>query len=235
MELWTGLIFGFLGSFHCIGMCGPIALSMPRPKSTFGSLLIYALTYNTGRVLTYAIFGLLFGLFGKQLSIAGFQGTLSIILGCSIIIGVLFSKYIRSIKKPVFYNYFISKINSLYGDLYRKQSNFALFGMGILNGWLPCAFVYSGLAVAVLSESPIHSMNYMILFGLGTFPAMFSIYMAPHFISMDLRSIIRKYLPYLAFSLGVFLIVRGVALHDLDLPILLRKGIEPFCVFPIKN
>jgi sulfite exporter TauE/SafE len=235
MELWTAFGLGFLGSFHCVGMCGPIALSLPRPSSNFASLSLYALIYNFGRIATYSVFGLLFGFFGSQIALSGFQGLLSILLGVVIITGVIFSNYFRSKDKPAFYNSLLPKINTLYGKLIRKNSVTALFGMGVLNGLLPCAFVYSGLAVAVLSNTPIQSMSYMFLFGLGTLPAMFSIYAAPHFISMDLRTTIRKYLPYLAFSLGLFLIIRGIALQDLALSANLREGIETFCTFPDKN
>lgn len=232
MELWTGLLFGFLGSFHCIGMCGPIALSLPRPKSNFGSVLIYATIYNTGRILTYSVFGLLIGFLGRKIALAGFQSILSIVLGVSIVTGVLLSKTIREKKKPAFYTNIVSKINKGYGKLLRKQDTPALFGMGILNGLLPCAFVYSGLAASVLTETAYHSMAYMALFGVGTLPALFSIYVAPHFISIDLRTAIRKYIPYLALSLGAFLIIRGIALQDLKLSVTLMEGIEPFCVFP---
>ncbi len=235
MELWTGFLFGFLGSFHCVGMCGPIALSLPRPKSNFGSLSLYAFIYNSGRILTYSFFGLIFGFFGRQIAVSGFQGLLSVILGIAIILGVAFSTYFKRAKKPMFYNRYVAQINKAYGRLIRKKSNTALFGMGILNGLLPCAFVYSGLAVAVLSETLWHSMSYMAMFGFGTLPAMYSVYAAPHFISMDLRSAIRKYIPYLAFSLGLFLIVRGIALQNLTVSATIREGIEPLCVFPGTN
>ncbi len=232
MELWTGLLFGFLGSFHCIGMCGPIALSLPRPRSDFGSVLVYAAIYNAGRILTYSFFGLMIGFLGRKIALAGFQSVLSITLGVIIVLSVLLSKAIKQSQKPAFYNTITSKINTAYGKLLRKQNTPALFGMGVLNGLLPCAFVYSGLAASVLTETPVHSMAYMALFGVGTLPALLSVYIAPHFISVDLRTAIRKYIPYLAFSLGVFLIVRGIALQDLRLSVTLMEGIEPFCVFP---
>lgn len=88
MELWTALVLGFVGSFHCVGMCGPIAMSIPRSSNSFLGLTGSALIYNTGRILTYAVFGLLFGFLGTGITIGGFQGTLSIILGSSIILGV---------------------------------------------------------------------------------------------------------------------------------------------------
>tara|TARA_R110002124_G_scaffold194258_1_gene361351 strand:+ start:8081 stop:8791 length:711 start_codon:yes stop_codon:yes gene_type:complete len=235
MELWTALGLGFLGSFHCVGMCGPIVLGLPRTSSNFSAITLNAGIYNSGRILVYALFGLLIGFLGKQISLGGFQSTLSIVLGISIILGVLFSKKIYPQKRLAFLQKFTSKINRSYGILIRKNSKRALFGMGVLNGLLPCAFVYTGLAVAVLTETPYHSMIYMALFGLGTLPALFTIYVSPNFISLDLRSKIRQYIPYMAFSLGIFLVLRGIVLHNVGLPDALIDSIEPFFVFPSKN
>ncbi len=235
MELWTALVLGFVGSFHCVGMCGPIAMSIPRSSSSLVALSFSAGLYNSGRILVYAVFGLLFGLLGTQITFSGFQGTLSIILGAGIVFGVVLNRFFKKRDKPQVYQNFVKSISKYYGKLLRKPSIFALFGMGMLNGLLPCAFVYSGLAAAVLTESPIHSMQYMALFGLGTFPAMLLMYLAPTILSLDLRSSIRKLVPYFAFSLGVFLIVRGIAFQDLHLARILAENMESFCVFPTTN
>ncbi len=232
MELWTALFLGFAGSFHCVGMCGPIALSIPGRDSGIGALSLNALIYNSGRILTYALMGLMFGFLGREITLSGFQSIFSIILGSGILITILSSRYLRRTRKPGWYRAFVSSVTRTYARLMKKESVPALFGMGFLNGLLPCAFVYTGLAAAVLTSSPYHSMAYMALFGLGTVPALFSVYLAPSFISMDLRTSIRKYLPYLALGLGVFLIIRGVALQDLQLPVTLMEGMDPFCVFP---
>jgi hypothetical protein len=231
MELWTAFTLGLFGSFHCVGMCGPIAMSIPRKSSRLFPLSLNAVIYNSGRILTYSIFGLLFGLLGTRITISGFQGWLSILLGASLIIGVI---YTRFFKKGSFLssNTFTQKITALYGKLIRRQSYPALFGMGFLNGLLPCAFVYAGLAAAVLTQTPYHSMAYMALFGLGTFPAMYLMYLAPSILSLDLRNSIRKLVPYMAFGLGLFLIARGIALQDLQLSKILAEGMESFCVFP---
>lgn len=232
MALWTALVLGFLGSFHCVGMCGPIAMSIPRGQSTFLSLSFNATIYNIGRILTYTVFGLLFGFLGTQITISGFQGTLSIILGIGIIVGVIFRQYFKTRSKPVVYKKLTQYISIYYGILLRRNSKFALLFMGVLNGLLPCAFVYSGLAAAVLTETPVHSAAYMALFGVGTFPAMFLMYISPSVLSLDLRTTIRKLVPYLAFCLGVFLIIRGVALQDLSLGRMLAENLDSFCVFP---
>ncbi|MEP1151341.1 MAG: sulfite exporter TauE/SafE family protein [Balneola sp.] len=235
MELWTALALGFLGSFHCVSMCGPLVLGLPRASSRLSDISINAVIYNSGRILVYSLFGLIFGFFGNKIALAGFQSILSIMLGSAIIIGVLFLKKSHSFKKPAIVQKFISKINTSYGVLIRKNSKSSLFGLGALNGLLPCAFVYSGLAAAVLTKTPYHSMLYMALFGLGTMPALFTIYLSPNFISLSLRSKIKTYIPYMALSLGVFLIFRGIILQNIGLPTALIETMEPFCVFPGTN
>lgn len=231
MELWTALALGFFGSFHCVGMCGPIAMAIPRSRSNFGFLTANAIIYNTGRILTYASLGLLFGMLGVRITISGFQGILSILLGASIVLGVLGARFFKDYKLAPF-QAISTWVSKSYGKLIRKESRTALLGMGILNGLLPCAFVYSGLAAAVLTTDAIHSAGYMALFGLGTFPAMYFMYLSPNMLSLDLRNSIKKAVPFLALGLGVFLIFRGLALMDLELSAILSRSLESFCVFP---
>ncbi len=231
MELWTAIVLGFMGSFHCVGMCGPIAMAIPRSSSSFITLSFNAIVYNSGRILTYSLFGLLFGLIGKQITISGFQGWLSIALGAGILVGVFFNKFA---KKPAIQLFapFTSGITKAYGILIRKESKSGLFGLGFLNGLLPCAFVYSGLAAAVLTVDVAHSMAYMALFGLGTFPAMYFMYLSPRILSKDVRGMIKDWIPYFAFTLGLLLVVRGLVLQDLIVDPALTERVDAFCVFP---
>jgi len=229
MELWTALMLGFFGSFHCVGMCGPIAMSIPRESKRFWPLTLNAMSYNLGRVFTYTILGLLFGLIGTRITIAGFQSWLSIFLGVSIILGVWISKSGEIFRTVSFVNQFI---NRFYGSVIRSESRFKLPVLGLLNGLLPCAFVYTGLAAAVLTPTVTHSALYMMLFGFGTIPAMYMMYMAPSFLSLNLRQKVNRLIPYLATFLGLILIVRGIALQDIALSEILNDGMKGFCIFP---
>ena len=87
--LLAGLIMGSLGSLHCIGMCGPIALSLPVVKNTSTSRFTGSLLYNLGRVITYSSLGFLFGLIGNSFILLGFQQWLSISLGIIIFLIIL--------------------------------------------------------------------------------------------------------------------------------------------------
>src|SRR6185436_11170473 len=79
--LLSGFTLGAIGSLHCIGMCGPLSLALPVGHLTKRSKLFSLLIYQFGRILTYSIFGLLLGLAGRRIYIAGYQQWFSIILG----------------------------------------------------------------------------------------------------------------------------------------------------------
>jgi len=71
--IWSAIILGFLGSFHCVGMCGPIAFMLPVDRSNSVKKVSQIFTYHFGRLLAYSIIGLFFGLVGKSLYIFGLQ------------------------------------------------------------------------------------------------------------------------------------------------------------------
>ncbi len=89
MEVWTGFVVGLLGSLHCVGMCGPIVAALPQGEGGKLSFLYGRLLYNCGRVITYALIGLVFGLIGKTIFMAGYQQGLSIAIGVVIILAVI--------------------------------------------------------------------------------------------------------------------------------------------------
>jgi sulfite exporter TauE/SafE len=87
--LWSAFLIGIVGSFHCIGMCGPIALALPVQRNNKVSLVAGRVLYNVGRAVTYAAIGVVFGLLGRSFSLAGFQQWVSITAGILIILLVL--------------------------------------------------------------------------------------------------------------------------------------------------
>ncbi|HID39928.1 MAG TPA: sulfite exporter TauE/SafE family protein [Calditrichaeota bacterium] len=92
VQWWAAITIGLVSSFHCLGMCGPIAFALPLNRSSIGSLLFGALVYNLGRLITYGMLGLAFGLIGKSLVMAGAQRFLSIAAGVFMILSVVLPK-----------------------------------------------------------------------------------------------------------------------------------------------
>jgi len=73
MYVITALMIGLVGSLHCIGMCGPIAVALPLGNKGWGYRVFGGLTYNVGRIISYAVLGAVFGLLGQGIEMAGLQ------------------------------------------------------------------------------------------------------------------------------------------------------------------
>lgn len=237
MESWTALIVGFLGSFHCVGMCGPIAMSLPRNSHRLGTLLSNAILYNSGRILTYGFIGLLFGYLGTRFTMIAFQAGLSVSLGILLVLIIVQTYWLPQVRMnlPMFsaWNSFVQRS---YQKLIRMNpSRMQFIGMGGLNGLLPCPFVYMGVAAAILSPSPLEGALYMLLFGLGTFPAMILMYLSPQIFSIRIRSKIQAAYPYLGVLLALIFILRGLILFDYEWTQQIGANIDLFCTFPGSN
>lgn len=220
-EILAAFLVGLVGSLHCIGMCGPIAIALPVPDSNNLSFFTGRILYNLGRVVTYSFLGAILGFIGRGVSLAGAQQVVSIMLGIIILIAVLFpQKY----KNYFAQNYFVQKLaiplKSNIGVLFGKGTFSAMFLIGILNGFLPCGLVYVALAGAIASGDAISGAAVMILFGLGTVPAMFAASVFGKFINIGIRTKIRKAVPVLAVVLAVIFILRGM---NLGIPYLSPK------------
>ena len=212
-EIYTAFFVGFFGSLHCIGMCGPIAIALPVPDSSNLSFFFGRILYNLGRVVSYSLLGALFGLVGQRIALAGAQQVVSIALGLIIIIAVLMPQRQK--------NYFVQHslvqkivqpLKTNIGLLFKKGTFSSMFTIGVLNGFLPCGFVYIGLAGAIASGDAISGAAVMFLFGVGTIPAMFTATVFGKYINIGIRTKLRKATPYLAMILAVLFILRGMNL-----------------------
>lgn len=212
MELiLAAFTLGILGSFHCVGMCGPIALALPVHHLDTPRRILGILIYHTGRAVTYSLIGAFFGLLGMGFVLAGYQQALSIALGVVLLLSVLLPQLsvFTVFSKPVTALTF--RLKSAFGNLFTKRSNTALFTTGILNGLLPCGLVYMALAGATASGDVTKGALFMAVFGLGTLPAMFSVSLLSS-ISVAFRSKVRKYAPVIAGLMACLLILRGLGL-----------------------
>lgn len=210
--LISALIFGLLGSFHCIGMCGPIAFMLPidRQHKTKGFLQV--MIYHLGRLLTYAFIGLLFGLLGKGFYFFGFQQQISIIVGVLMILFILFPRIFHKINFSNKVNGILFKLKNTLGKELKKKRNDTFFTIGFLNGFLPCGLVYMALFGALATRNALEGSLYMFLFGLGTIPLMTSVVFLGNFAKGGLKKSIQKAIPYVVVFIGLLFIVRGLGL-----------------------
>lgn len=212
-SIWGGFVIGFLGSFHCVGMCGPIAIALPIGKASNLQLVISRILYNLGRIVTYSFFGAIFGLFGKGIAFAGFQRYASISLGIIILSFYLMPSRFKgklSVTKP--YLLVSNFVKKSFTKLTKTGSAQSLFLFGIVNGFLPCGFVYVALAGALTTGDFVSGAAFMALFGLGTSPIMFATSLVGKFVSDSVRSKINKLIPVFAIILAIIFILRGLSL-----------------------
>lgn len=223
--LLTAFSVGLLGSFHCIGMCGPIALALPIQDQSSSKRFWSSVIYNLGRICTYALLGVGLGLIGNVLILIGLQQWLSIILGICILLGVLFPHKTQQITKqnrliaPV-----LVKVKKQMAKLLAWQSWKAFFTIGLLNGLLPCGLVYIAVLGAIATANVFYSAVYMALFGLGTMPMMLIATQFRNALSFNLRMKLRKATPFFIVIMGVLFIVRGM---NLGIPYLSPKVTHP--------
>jgi uncharacterized protein len=210
----AAISLGLLGSFHCIGMCGPIALALPVHQYSPLKKYIGIFLYNLGRVSTYTFLGVLFGLLGQSFFLGGFQQLLSITIGILILVSVVFSnsKHLKSAKQLDFIYSFINNVKQQLGNLFNKKGLHFLFFIGLLNGLLPCGLVYLGIAGAIATGHYIKGAEFMFYFGIGTVPVMYVVAFIGQFITLKFRNQIRQSIPYVVSVMAILLIVRGLNL-----------------------
>ena len=213
MEIWTAFLIGLGGSFHCVGMCGPLALALPGGGAYSLHLVTGRLLYNAGRVVTYALLGGIFGLVGRMVQMAGLQQTLSILLGAAIILSGLAPLFGRRVALPgAFLGRGVEALKASLSRLFQSRNRTSLLFIGLLNGLLPCGFVYLGLAGSLTTGSVAGGMAYMALFGLGTVPLMLAVSLSGHLVSVDVRQWARRLLPVGMLVLGTLFVLRGLGL-----------------------
>jgi len=210
--LLSAIIFGLLGSFHCLGMCGPIAFMLPVDREKPIKRFLQILSYHLGRIFTYAIIGILFGILGKGFYLFGFQQQLSIIAGLTMILIVVFPKITKHNWLSKKMSFVILKVKSALGKELQKKKNDTFFVLGFLNGFLPCGLVYMAVLGALATPTITQASFYMILFGIGTIPLMTAFVYLGNFTKGNFRSYIQKAIPILVVCIGVLFVLRGLGL-----------------------
>jgi len=177
--LATAWAMGFLGSTHCVGMCGGISaalsFALPAEARKGWRLPAWLLLYNSGRIGTYTLLGSLLGLLGNTL-LMGWAGTLwPRLLAAAVMISL--GLYLAGVWKG------LQKLEKMGGGVWQYlqplsrrllpvDNPFKAIVAGAVWGFLPCGLVYSGLGLALTAADPAASALVMLAFGLGTLPTL---------------------------------------------------------------
>ena len=204
----AGILLGLAGSLHCVGMCGPLAFGLPVHQLTPARKAVALGMYHAGRIFTYSLLGLVFGLAGRKLYLAGMQQMVSIVLGCVVLFFTVQYFIFKNAYQPAPVKRFHKWVQSAMIRLMNK--NFFLFGT--LNGMLPCGMVYVAIAAAVSTNDVLKGVLFMGGFGFATVPAMFALGFFGYLVNLKVRNELRKLSPYIIGAIGVLLVLRGLNL-----------------------
>ena len=211
--LWAGFLFGLLGSFHCVGMCGAIALALPGAGGSRRRYVAGRVLYNLGRVTTYALLGGAAGVLGQGLRLAGWQQGLSLLSGGLILLLVVVpERYLGRAAAFLDLDVVLAKVKRRLAYFYQQPSLGALYTTGLLNGLLPCGLVYLALAGAISASGVAGAAAYMTLFGLGTLPLMLALSLSGQLVPLAWRARMRRAVPITATLMAGLFIVRGLGL-----------------------
>jgi len=196
VEYLLYILAGFLGSYHCIGMCGFIP-----PLIQYKNWLLGNILYSAGRIFTYGFLGFVagyLGMFFHSVEFQTFQKVLSIALGIfMILLGLQITGQIKEKGVPG-----LDYVFETVADILSKFRKHPFF-LGMFNGFLPCPLVYAMLLQAVLEKSPVKGFIVMVLFGIGTVPAMF-------FSSYIFKKVSPAFRKRLASLSGLIVILLGI-------------------------
>jgi sulfite exporter TauE/SafE len=219
MGLDTGtfgalFLSGLLGSLgHCLGMCGPlvtmfgIQLKARRPAGW-----PYHLLYHASRLGVYVLFGAMAGGLGSVLglgdSLGKVAGTVSLLLGLGVVLlGLGYLGWLP-----------LGRIEGAGAWLSRAMSwalqqggSARVLALGALNGLLPCGLVYSALLVAASTGGPLTGAAGMVVFGLGTLPALMAVGVGAGALSARVRQVFVRVAGVLILVVGLQLALRGLA------------------------
>lgn len=210
--LASALVLGAAGSAHCIGMCGPIALAVPVGAGKHARLTS-TLLLNTGRITSYALLGLAFGSMGTGLRLAGLQQGVSLVAGALLLLSAALPGLVERLGVQGRLGMLLSRLRGRLARNLRRTAPEAIFLSGMLNGLLPCGLVYAAAIGSAALGSPMGSMAFMVLFGMGTWPALFAVRLSGGLVGAHWRSRLQKASPWVVAAMGVLLLVRGANLN----------------------
>lgn len=207
--IWSAFILGLLGSWHCVGMCGPIALMVPGAKGKNRWLAIAL--YHGGKILSYALIGALFGLFTAFVTSLKVQSIITISAGVLIGLTAFLPALLNYLEKRGYkaFNGLINFKHQLSQALNKERIEYGFY-IGFLNGFIPCGLVYIAAVGAMVQPTFLESIAYMAVFGLGTVPFLGAlIYASSYF-----KSKMGRYAPQIRMAamviVSAFMIYKGV-------------------------
>ena len=229
-EILAMLGIGFVGSVHCLGMCGPLVLAhslhLKRPAIGTGPGSVFSwrngvshhLAFHLGRLLTYGLLGALgaalfqaadLGLLLLKIrpgmTVAG--GVLLVAMGLVLLEVVPLPAFLGSAAGSSF-----SALGSRFHFLLQSPGAVSKVGLGMMAGLVPCCLSWAMVLSAASTLDPVKGFLSMAAFGLGTVPALFSVGVSSSYLTHRIRFLGERAAAISVIVMGVLLLMRGVEL-----------------------
>lgn len=217
VDLLSIVMIAFMGSFgHCVGMCGGIVIAYSSSKVDIGwsrtKQALSHLLYSIGRITTYVLLGVIFGYFGSVTTFSnGANGMLLLVAGVAMVLAGL--SLLGKVRFLTVIEHTISSsgwYRRSFKTLIGRQSLPSFYILGMLNGLLPCGFVYFFAIAAASTASPLWGGVVMGVFGLSTIPALFSLgFFVGLFKQSNLRNLMVRLASIAVIAYGVYTLYHG--------------------------
>jgi sulfite exporter TauE/SafE len=213
-EFLLIFVAGILGSSHCIGMCGPLAIALGIPSPNLVHNFQRQLLFSIGRLNTYGFIGALSAFAGVWLESwlwfgVSLQGLVAVVGGALLVIlGLTSVGVVPRLNMSRFGPRSCAAAGWL-KTLLRDPSPLSAFLAGVFTGFIPCGLVYGFLAVATASGNVIRGWLIMTAFGLGTMPTLVLTGCGATMLSVQSRARVLKIAAWCVVATGVISIARG--------------------------
>jgi hypothetical protein len=217
LLLTTGLLTGFS---HCAGMCGPLVGAFAMRRRAVKAEVSTALwLFQTGRLTTYTLLGLLLGVIGSLVDIAAagrhWQGGVAVALGLLLTLMGLSLLGLLPVQSWLTGRGWGRRVSGWLKYWLTSPHPVAPFALGLANGLLPCGAVYAVGLLAAASGDAVKGATTMLVFGLGTLPAMLGVGLSVSLLGVRLRTGLYRLTAILVVLVGLQLALRGLAASGL--------------------
>lgn len=214
IELPLIFVAGILGTAHCLGMCGPLALAIGGASKNWQSAVAKQFVYTSGRLFSYAVLGSAAGFCGARLvhaaaTLINIPASLAVIAGILLIYqgmlatGIFRRRAVGAASGPCLAGGFL-------GQFLRQPTQSGVFLAGVFTGFLPCGLLYGMLALAMSTHNMILGGTILTVFGMGTAPAMILAGVSSRLIGLATRRWLYAAAAWCLVLTGMVSIARGI-------------------------
>jgi hypothetical protein len=204
------LVASLLGSVHCVGMCGPLALMAGHSSGSGSGSCSRVAVYHAGRIFAYAILGLVVGLLGSGLQQTGtwlglqrlaaqLAGGSMLVIGLWTMVGLMQGQTLH-MPLPVFVQRLVQQAHRWSVRLPPLRRAWSI---GMVTALLPCGWLYSFLLVAAGTAAPLQGATVMVFFGLGSVPALATVVASAQWMIRRAAGSWSRWIPWLGACLIV--------------------------------